>query len=296
MNRQIKRRGIVGYGFIAPALVFYAIFFGFPVVFSLLASFKRWNMLTPFSEARFVGFKHYIYLFENELFMRALLNTCLYALITVPVTIFLALIFANLIHHSKFPALWRFLYFTPIVTPPVAIGTIWNYLYRPNNGILNQLLGFFGLKPIYWLTDPNTVLFSVMITAVWAGIGSSLLIFSAGIQNIPQAYYDAAEIDGAGPIVQFWKITVPMLRPSILFLTATGMITAWQVFDLPFIMGKNAPSKSIMTISGYVYETAFQSVRMGRASAGAFILFVVIFIVTLFILRAFKKGGINGYE
>lgn len=296
MKKGLRKRNLVGYGFIAPALVFYAIFFGFPVVFSLLASTRRWNMLVPFGEAKFYGFKHYEYLLGNELFMRSLLNTCLYAIITVTVTISLSLIFATLIHKSKFSVLWRFLYFTPIVTPPVAIGTIWNYLYRPNNGILNQILGITGADPVYWLTDPNIVLFSVMITAIWGGIGSSMLIFTAGIQNIPQAYYDAAKIDGAGPFRQFWNITIPMLRPTILFLTATGMIGAWQVFDLPFIMGRNAPAKSIMTISGYIYESAFQSMRMGRASAGAFILFVVIFAVTIVILRAFRKGGMGGYE
>jgi len=296
MRKGLRKRNLVGYGFIAPALIFYAVFFGFPVVFSLLVSTRRWNMLVPFEEARFYGFRHFEYLLKNELFMRALLNTCLYAIITVFVTISLSLIFATLINKSKFSVLWRFLYFTPIVTPPVAIGTIWNYLYKPNNGVFNHILGSVGIDPVYWLTDPNTVLFAVMITAIWGGIGSSMLIFTAGIQNIPQAYYDAAKIDGAGPFRQFWNITIPMLKPTILFLTATGMIGAWQVFDLPFIMGKNAPAKSIMTVSGYVYESAFQSMRMGRASAGAFILFIVIFIVTIFILRAFRKGGMSGYE
>ncbi|HEW92818.1 MAG TPA: sugar ABC transporter permease [Thermotogaceae bacterium] len=291
-----RKTTLAGYVFLAPAIFFYSLFFGFPVIFSLIVSTKRWNMLIPLSKARAVGFFHYKYLLNNELFMHSLLNTLMYSLITVSISLTIALILAVLINNAKFSILWRFIYFTPVVTPQVAIGTIWGYLYRPNNGLLNSILKLFGLKPVYWLTDPNVVLFSVMITAIWAGIGGSMLILTAGLKNIPQDYYDAAKIDGAGPFKQFWYITVPLLKPTLLFLTATGMIGAWQVFDLPFIMGRNAPIKSIMTVSWYVYETAFQSLRMGRASAGAFLLFCVIFSVTLIILWIFRRGGIEGYE
>jgi len=205
------------------------------------------------------------------------------------------LFLAVLINSARFPVLWRFLFFTPVVTPSVAIGTIWNYLYRPNNGLLNQILGWFGIRPVYWLTDGNVVLFSVMLVAIWAGIGGSMLIFTAALKNIPNDYYDAAKIDGAGIFRRFFSITIPLIQPTLLFLMATGMIGAWQVFDLPFIMGRNAPAMSIMTVSWYIYETAFGSMRMGRASAGAFLLFIIIFVITLLILRAFRKGGYEGF-
>jgi len=294
--RSPYKRTLVGYTFLLPAILFYSLFFGFPVIFSFIASTRRWNMLVPLSKARIVGFSHYEYLLNDELFMKALLNTLTYALITVGVSITIALILAVLINGAKLSVLWRFIYFAPVVTPQVAIGTIWGYLYRPNNGLLNSFLKLFGIKPMYWLNNPDIALFSIMITAIWAGIGGSMLILTAGLKNIPQDYYDAAKIDGAGPFKQFWYITVPLLRPTLLFLTATGMIGAWQIFDLPFIMGRNTPAKSVMTVSWYVYETAFQSLRMGRASAGAFLLFCVIFSVTLLVLWAFRRGGMEGYE
>lgn len=295
-RKSFERNTGAGYLFLAPTLIFYSLFFAYPVIFSFIVSTKRWNMLTPLSRARNVGFSEYTYLLKDEMFLGVFKNTLLYAVITVPLTITIALILAVLINNAKFSVLWRFIYFAPVVTPQVAIGTIWGYLYRPNNGLLNSILRLFGLKPVYWLTDPNVALFSIMATAIWAGIGGSMLIITAGLKNIPQDYYDAAKIDGAGPFKQFFHITVPLLSPTLLFLTATGFIGAWQVFDLPFTMGRNAPAKSVMTVSWYVYETAFQSLRMGRASAGAFLLFCVIFAFTLFILWIFKRGGIKGYE
>ncbi|MGB9821297.1 MAG: carbohydrate ABC transporter permease [Pseudothermotoga sp.] len=295
-RKSLERNTGAGYLFLAPALLFYSLFFIYPVIFSFIVSTKRWNMLVPLSRARNVGFSEYSYLLKDEMFLGVLTNTLIYALLTVSLTITIALILAVLINGAKLSVLWRFIYFAPVVTPQVAIGTIWGYLYRPNNGLLNSILRLFGMRPVYWLTDPNVALFSIIATAVWAGIGGSMLIITAGLKNIPQDYYDAAKIDGAGPFRQFFYITVPLLSPTLLFLTATGFIGAWQVFDLPFTMGRNAPARSVMTVSWYVYETAFQSLRMGRASAGAFLLFCIIFIFTLLILWIFKRGGIKGYE
>lgn len=296
MSKIGRKRSKAGYGFISPILLFYSIFFLFPVIFSLLASFRRWNGLVPFFSANYVGLDNYKWLLENDLFVSSVLNTVIYSIVTVLVGIFISLILAVLINNSKYASFWRLLLFLPAVTPPVAVGTIWGYLYRANNGLINQILGLIGIKPVRWLTDPKTALISIMITAIWAGVGIQVLIITASLQNIPQDYYDAAKIDGAGSFNIFWKITLPLLRPILLFLTATGMIGAWQVFDLPYIMGTNAPAKSVMTVSWYIYETAFQSLRMGRASAAAFILFCIIFIVTLMVLRAFRRGGIEGYE
>lgn len=295
-RKPFERNTGAGYLFLTPVLTFYSLFFVYRVAFSFIVSTKRWNMLVPLSRARKVGFSEYSYLLKDEMFLGVFRNTLLYAVVTVSVTIIIALVLAVLINNAKLSVLWRFIYFAPVVTPQVAIGTIWGYLYRPSNGLLNCILRLFGIKPVYWLTDPNVALFSIMATAIWAGIGGSMLIITAGLKNIPQDYYDAAKIDGAGPFKQFFYITVPLLSPTLLFLTATGFIGAWQVFDLPFTMGRNAPAKSVMTVSWYVYETAFQSLRMGRASAGAFLLFCVIFAFTLLILWIFKHGGIKGYE
>ncbi|PNV80240.1 MAG: sugar ABC transporter permease [Dictyoglomus turgidum] len=296
MKKSLENRIGAGYSFLAPAIIFYSIFFLFPVIFSLLVSFKKWNMLIPFTKAPFVGWKNFLDLLKDELFIMSLRNTLLYALLTVSITLTISLFYAIMINKARFSVFWRFIYFAPVVTPQVAIATIWGYLYNPNSGLLNAILRFFGFKGLNWLTDPNTALFSIILTAIWAGIGGSMLIFTASLKNIPQEYYDAARIDGATGFKEFWYITLPLLKHTLLFLSATGLIGAWQVFDLPYMLGRNAPAKSVMTVSWYTYETAFQYLRMGRASAGAFLLFIVIFIITLIVLWIFRKGGIKGYE
>lgn len=296
MKKGLENRSGAGYSFLAPTIIFYLVFFFFPVVFSFLVSLKRWNMLTPFINAPFIGFKNYLDLLRDELFTMAFKNTLFYAILTVSITLTVSLFYAVIINKAKFSVFWRFIYFTPVVTPQVAIATIWGYLYNPNIGLLNAILRTLGLKGLNWLTDPNVALFSIILTAVWAGIGGSILILTASLNNIPQEYYDAANLDGATGFKEFWNITLPLLKPTILFLSATGLISAWQVFDLPYILGRNAPAKSVMTISWYTYETAFQNLKMGKASAGAFLLFVAIFIITLITLRIFGKEGIEGYE
>jgi len=296
MRKSLENRTGAGYSFLAPAIIFYLVFFLFPVAFSFLTSFKRWNMLTPFINAPFIGFKNFLDLLRDDLFIMALRNTLFYAILTVSITLVLALFYAVMINKARFSVLWRFIYFAPVVTPQVAIATIWGYLYNPNSGLLNAILRAIGLKGLNWLTDPNVALFSVILTAVWAGLGGSMLIFTASLNNIPQEYYDAANLDGATGFKEFWNITLPLLKPTLLFLSATGLISAWQVFDLPYMLGRNAPAKSVITVSWYTYEIAFQDLKMGKASAGAFLLFIAIFIITLIVLRLFGKEGIEGYE
>ncbi len=296
MKKSLENRTRAGYLFLAPIIVFYLIFFLFPVVFSLFVSFKKWNMLIPISQSPFIGLKNFLDLLKDELFIMTLRNTLFYAFLTVSITLILALFYAVIINKAKLSVLWRFIYFAPVVTPQVAIATIWGYLYNPNSGLLNAILRSLGLKGLNWLTDANVALFSIILTAVWAGIGGSMLILTASLKNIPQEYYDAANLDGATGLKEFWNITLPLLKPTLLFLSTTGLISAWQVFDLPYMLGRNAPAKSVMTVSWYTYEIAFQNLKMGKASAGAFLLFIAIFIITLMVLRLFGKEGIEGYE
>lgn len=292
-----RRETFAGYFFISPALLFYSIFFIFPVTFSFLISFKRWNLLRPLSLSPWVGFKNYIYLFtRDDLFKSSISNSVIYAFVTVFLILSIALLIAVVLLNIKYAVIWRFIFFAPIVTPQVALGIIWGYLYDPNRGLLNSILGFFGIRAHHWLTDPSLALFSVMITAVWAGIGGPLLIFTASLKGIPELYYDAAKIDGANSIKRFWYITLPLLKPTLLFTIITGLLGAWQVFDLIYIMTRNAPAESVTVVSLYMYQIAFQSLRMGRASAAAFILFLIVLVITLIVLRIFRRGGIKGYE
>ncbi|MEW6045989.1 MAG: sugar ABC transporter permease [Bacillota bacterium] len=297
------RQTVTGYLFLAPALIFYAIFLVIPVAMSVYISFTNWNMLGPLERARRVGFSHYVYLLTaDEMFAASLKNTVIYALGTVFVGMAVALGIALLINQLRASALWRFLIFAPVVTPAIAVGRIWSGIYHPSGGYLNELLRLVGLPPQQWLSSAELALPSIMITAIWAGVGATVIVFIAGLRNVPAQYYDAARIDGASPWHEFWYVTLPMLRPTVLFLSVTGLIGAWQVFDLVYSMAiggtesGTTPARAVMVVALYLYMTAFRNLRAGRATAGALILFVIIFVITLVLLRVLRRGGLEAYE
>lgn len=296
MSKNKLRENVAAYIFLSPILLFFTVFFAFAVGFSVWISFKQWNMLISPLDAPSIGFGNYSSLFSDPLFTSSLINTIVYAFTTTIAILVLSLLIAVALNNIKNAAVWRFIYFSPSITPAVAVGMIWGYLYNPTRGIVNEVLGWFGISAHNWLTDPRYALMAIIITAVWAGMGASILIFTAGLKAIPKSYYDAARIDGASRIKMFGAITLPLLKPTILFLLVTGMLGAWQVFDLIYMMGANAPASSVEVISLYIYNTAFVNLQMGRASAAAMILFVVVLIITMFILRIFRQGGVESYE
>lgn len=301
-KRRKSKQALIGYLFLSPVFLFYSIFLVFPIGFSLYLSFHRWNMLTPPLKARYMGMKHFTYLLiQDETFLIVLKNTLFYALGTVFIGMILALIVALAFSRTKYSSIWRFVYFAPVVTPPVAIGMIWGYLYRPTDGLINTVLRWFYLPGQQWLSSPAQALPSIMITGMWAGVGFTMLIFIAGLKGIPEMYYDAARIDGANFWQGFWHITLPLLKPTILFVLVTGMIGAWQVFDLVFMMSSGGidtgvvPFESVGVVALHMYQTAFRYMRMGRASAMAFILFLVVLAFTLIELRVLRRGGVESY-
>ncbi|HEY8424400.1 MAG TPA: sugar ABC transporter permease [Limnochordales bacterium] len=306
MARSLSRRArqtVAGYLFLSPAILFYLVFLLFPVGLSVYISFTNWNMLAPLERARWVGFSNYTYLLtRDDMFIASLKNTLVYALGTVFIGMAIALGVALLINNVRGSALWRFLIFAPVVTPAIAVGRIWGGIYHPSQGYLNQLLRAVGLPPQQWLSSAELALPSIMATAIWAGVGATVIVFIAGLRNIPAQYYEAARIDGARPWHEFWHITLPMLRPTVLFLSVTGLISAWQVFDLVYSMalgGTEAgttPARAVMVVALYLYTTAFRNLRAGRATAGAMILFFIIFGLTLILLRVLRRGGLEAYE
>ena len=289
-------RGLTPYVFLAPALVFYAIFFLFSVLFSLYLSLREWDMLSPLSDAEYVGIGNYLYLFSGDkLFLPVLRNTLVFALGGLLFTVAVSLLLALLMGRSRYKAWWRTLYFLPMVTTVVAIGEIWRYLYNPQFGLLNALLRMAGLKGLGWIESPEQAMSALIAVSVWAGLGGSLLIFSAGLESIPETYYEAARIDGAGPWQEFCHITLPLLRPTLLFVLVTGFITGLQSFALVLVMTGGGPANATRVLALYMYQTAFQDLRMGRATAMVFVLFLVILAITLVQLRLFRRGGVESY-
>lgn len=298
MNKRARSAWL----FLTPALLFYAIFLIFPVLSSLCLSLHEWNMLTSPLDAKYVGWSNYSYIFtKDKVFLKALGNTFIYAMSVVPISVVLSIFLAVLVYRQKRSSIWRLIFFLPTITTPVAIGMVWMYLYRPNYGLINTILNLFGFKSLDWLNNPKTALLSIIITAIWANIGANMLILYAGLKDIPTSYYEAAAVDGASGWMRFSKITLPLLKPAILFVVVTGMISSWQVFD--FIVAMTAPTlgraggpiNSTMTMVLYMYQTAFEYMYMGRACAMAYVLLIIIMALSLILLRMFRRGGVVSY-
>jgi multiple sugar transport system permease protein len=274
--------------FITPVVLGVLIFQLYPTLFSLYISFTRWNLLSP---AKWIGFKNYIDLFTTDrFFARASTNTAWYGLGTVVAGIVLGLLFAVLLNQGiRYKYIYRAIYFIPVVAPTVAVALLWAWLYDSQFGIINGLLRYIGIQGPNWLGSTQWALPSIIIQAIWAGLGFNIIIFLAGLQGISQEYYEAAEIDGANGIQKFFTITLPLLSPTTFFVLVTGVIGAFQVFDVPFIMTKGGPANATQTVVMLVYNNAFTIQKMGLAASISYVIFVVILILTFVNFRVSKK-------
>jgi multiple sugar transport system permease protein len=273
-----------------PALCFFAVFVGFPVGYSLLLSFQDWNMTSP--STRWVGLQNYEELLTDETFLRSLLQTTVFTvLITASVVVFSLGMALLLDLKLRFIRLYRAVLYLPAVTSLVAIGIVWVWMFDPQYGLINQLLRLVGIDGPLWLADPQIALLSLVITATWRNVGYFATIFLAGLQGIDIGYYEAARIDGAGPSACFWRITLPLLRPTVLFVVVMSVILSFQVFALVYVMTSGGPAGSTSVIVFYLYQQAFTYFRMGYASAVGYVLFVIILVLTWLQLRLFGRAG-----
>ncbi len=277
------------YIFIAPSLVLLTIFFVIPVVTAFLMSFTDFDIysLANLHFARFVGLRNYTNLFSDPLFWKAMFNTFYFLIVGAPLTIFVALIAAVMLNSKlvKFKPVLRTGYFAPVVATLVAVSVVWKYIYDPHFGLLNYALSFLGVSPRDWLSDPFWAMPAIIFFAVWKNFGYTMMIFLAGLQTIPDGLYEAAEIDGAGPWQRFWKITVPMLAPTTLFVTVVTLIGYLQLFAEPYIMTGGGPVDSTLSIVLLMYRQGFRYWQMGYAASLAFVLAAVIFILTMIEMR-----------
>ncbi|MFL5596026.1 MAG: carbohydrate ABC transporter permease [Gemmatimonadaceae bacterium] len=279
--------------FLAPALALIFIFFFLPVLASLVLSvtdFDIYAIANP-STTRFVGLANYAKLFRSAEFWQALKNTFYFALVGGPLTIAVSLAAALLLNAKlvRFKTFFRTIYFTPFVTTLVAVAIVWRYLYHTRYGLLNYLLAHVGIAPIDWLGDPHWAMPAIILLAIWKQFGYNMLIFIAGLQAIPQDLYDAAEIDGAGPVRRFSAVTLPLLGPTLLFVGVITMIGYFQLFSEPYVMTQGGPLRATTSVVLMMYEEGFRWWRMGYAAAIAFVLFVVILIATLVQFRLQKE-------
>lgn len=275
-----------GYVFVAPQLIGLILFSVTPLFQALFISFTEWDGM---QEKVFIGFANYIEQFSDPDFAKSLLNTLKYVVYYIPLNICLAMLLALALKNIAFKSAYRLFYFMPVVSGSVSVGVIWTWLLNSETGLINALLVGIGLAKVPWLVDTNLVLFSIALVSVWWNVGYNMVIFLAGLQSIPQTYYEAASIDGASKFKQFRHITLPMISPTTFFVAITTVIGSFQVFDQAYVMTKGGPAKASYTYVYHIYESAFVKFEMGYASSAAMILFLIILGITFMQMQISKK-------
>ncbi|NBD27403.1 carbohydrate ABC transporter permease [Paenibacillus glycinis] len=287
LNRQAP------YVFIAPTLILLTLFSLVPIVVALVISLTDMDLggLANFDSIGFIGFDNYVEVLTDPVFMKSILNTLFYVVIGVPLVILFSLAVALLINlgTSRIFKAFRVVYYLPSVTNIVAVAVVWSYLYNPSLGLFNYLLNAIGLPDVQWLTQPTTAKLSLILLALWKAVGLNMIIFIAALQGIPKSYYEAAQLDGASLWQQVTKITIPMLRFAIFFVSITTMIGWLQFFEEPFVMTNGGPLDGTLSVSLFIYQNGFKFNNFGYAAAGSFVLFVFIIAITLIQLRLQKN-------
>ena len=283
------RASLAGWLFAAPALLVLGVFFGLPVLSALLLSLTDFDLyaLADRDHLRFVALGNYIELLQAPMFWKSLWNTTYFVIVGVPLSIAVSLGAAMLLHApvARFKPLFRTALFAPVVTTLVAVAVIWRYLFHTSYGLVNWPLGHAGIAPVDWLGDPRWAMPTIMLFAVWKNFGYNMVIFLAGLQAIPQDLYEAARIDGASRWRQLLHITLPQLGPVLLVVGVITVSGYFQLFAEPYVMTQGGPAQSTVTILYFMYEEGFKWWNLGRASAVAFVLFLVILAATTLLLR-----------
>ncbi len=285
----IKTRSYEPWLYLLPALIIIIIFQIFPVFYALHISFYKWDMIT---EKVFVGLKNYRNALTEPDFWKAIGVTFYYVGVSVPVGLALALFIAILINQKiKGLSFYRTAYFIPYITSTVSISLVWLWIYNSKPyGLLNYILGWFGVEPIRWLEDPKWAMPAVIIMLIWKNLGFNIIIFLTRLQTIDTTYYEAAEVDGANGWQKFVYITWPLLKPTTLFLTTISFIFAFRIFPSIYVLTPNGgPNNSTTTAVFYLYKNAYEQFRMGYAAAIAYIIFFIILLVTLIQRKLLKS-------
>lgn len=283
-----RQRQFAPYLFVSPFFVLFLAFFLGPTLYALFLGFQRWNTVgTP----EYMGLRNFERLLTDRVFIQAVQNTLIYSAASLFIVIPLALLLALALNsrHLWFKTLWRAVYFAPIVTSTVAISLTFLTLYNREFGLLNAMLSNFGVEPIDWLGNRETVKYAIIGLIIWRWTGLTSIYFLAGLQTIPRDLYEAAAIDGANTWNRFWSITIPQLRPVILFVSVIVTVGSLQIFDEPQVLTGGGPANASISIVQYLYSRGIGDLRYGYASATGTILFVLIFVLSLVQLGVFRS-------
>ena len=281
-----RREAWEALAFLSPWILGFLLFTGGPIIYSLMLSFYKWDVISP---AEFVGLANYRQMLHDRLLLKSLVNTLVYAAMYLPASIALSLGLAMLLNQKlRGMRVFRTIFYLPTLTQGVATFTLWGVVFEPETGLLNRVLRNVVNNPPKWLLDPAWAKPALVLMSLWS-VGGMMLIFLAGLQNIPRQLYEAAEIDGAGPWRRFWNVTVPMLSPTIFFNMIIATIASFQVFAAAFVLTEGGPSNSTLFYVYYLFNRAFVYFNMGYASAMAWLLFLIVLVLTLIQIRAGRK-------
>jgi len=274
--------------FLAPNIIGFLLFSLLPVGATLVISLLNWDLIR---DPEFVGFQNYTTLLTKDpIFREVLFNTAYFVIGVVPASIIISLLLALVMNNGlKGISLFRAIFFIPVITSSVAVAMLWRWLYNTDYGLINVGLNALGLPYIPWLTSTNWAMPAVIIMAVWKSLGYNMVIYLAGLQGISPTLYEAAALDGAGGWARFRDITLPLLGPTTFFILVISVINSFQVFDLTFILTQGGPGIATTTIVMYIYDQGFRYFQMGYAAAIAWVLFIIIFLITLVQMQYQKR-------
>jgi multiple sugar transport system permease protein len=280
---QRLKEQLLAWGFMTPSGLLLLVFLVIPFILAFYFSFTNQRLITnPNVPTRFIGLSNYERLLSDTTFHRGLLNNFLFALIVVPIQTSFALLLAVLVNQKlRAMNVFRSLYFIPVVVPMVVVSVIWTFLYNPGEGTINAFFGFFALGPFNWLGDTRLAFPAIMVLSIWQGVGFQMVIYLAGLQEIPDYLYEAAQIDGASKIQQFFNITLPSLRNTTIFVVISTTILAFKLFVQVDVMTKGGPQDATMTTILHAVNVGYRQLQVGRASAIVVVFFLIVLFVSL---------------
>ena len=280
------------YLFISPFYILFLVFVLYPLLFAFYISFTEWNGI---KDPVWVGFGNYTHLFKDDIFLQSLWNGIIIFVMYVPLLLFLSLLFAVILNSTfvRFKAFFRAAYFIPYITSLVAVGFTFRMLFGTEYGFVNEMFISLGLDKVDWLGTVWGARITLAILVIWRWLGYNMVIMLAGLQNIPTDLYESARIDGAGPVQSFFKITIPMMAPILLFTSILSTIGTFQLFAEPLVLtrGSGGPENAITSVIMYLYNQSFSYLKFGYASAMAYVFFLLMFVLTMLQIRVFKKEG-----
>jgi multiple sugar transport system permease protein len=275
-----SKKKYLPYLLVSPYIIHFLLFVAFPVIFSIVLTFNNWNIISPM---KFIGLGNYTRLFHDPVFFQSITNTLLFLAIHIPLQIIIALFLAEILNQNiKFRGFFRGAFFMPVIVSGVVVTIIWQQLYGYDTGVLNRLLTFVGIAKVGWLNDPAVAMPSIAIMATWKNLGLYVVLFLVGLQTVPAHYYEAADLEGANRWHKFFRITLPMINPTIFMVFILSTIGGFSLFIEPYIMTGGGPLNSTMSAMLYIYKQGFFYYNMGYAATlGLFFALIVMGVVVI---------------